>query len=151
MARKRAARNNSPTKLEKTIVENLVELQKVHIDLVEKFDKLASELSSLLALFEMTARSFASSPIIKETQKDHEFLDKIDRLLEQNKTIAKGLTLMEDKIKERVYGPVKTPSQQMQNIKQSMPSIGENQMQQSQTKNEDEYQPAIGSRPLPKF
>jgi hypothetical protein len=31
-------------------------------------------------------------------------LDKIDKLLEQNKTIAKGLSLMEGKIKERVYG-----------------------------------------------
>jgi len=36
--------------------------------------------------------------------KDHEFLQKIDKLLEQNKVLAKGLTLMEQKLRERMYG-----------------------------------------------
>ena len=54
----------------------------------------------------MSARSFAKQPQIQITEKDKEFLEKIDKLLEQNKTIAKGLTLMEQKMRERLYGPV---------------------------------------------
>ena len=46
--------------LDERVLENLIQLQKVHTDLAEKFDKLAKEISSLLSLFELTARSFAS-------------------------------------------------------------------------------------------
>ena len=86
------------------LVKNLVELQKVHMHVIERFDKLSHQLSDLLALFEATARTFAEHPSNQGLEKDKEFLDKIDRLLDQNKTIAKGLTLMEERIRERVYG-----------------------------------------------
>ncbi len=105
-SRKRATKKE----IEKQIVENLIELQKVHINLAEKFDRLSNEISSLLALFEMAARSFAKNPSVKGTERDHEFLEKIDKLLEQNKTIAKGLTLMEGKIRERMYGSTPAPN-----------------------------------------
>lgn len=93
-------------KLEDRILQNLVDLQKVHINLAERFDILSEQISNLLALFEASARSFAREPHTQMTRKDKEFLDKIDRLLEQNKTIAKGLTLMEQKMRERLYGPI---------------------------------------------
>ena len=32
---------------------------------------------------------------------DQEFLDKLDRVLDQNKVIAKGLTLMEERIRDK--------------------------------------------------
>lgn len=103
--KKTAAKSQSKTQLEAKVIENLVELQKVHSHLADKFDKLAEQISSLLALFELTARNFASQPHVQMAEKDKEFLDKIDKLLEQNKTIAKGLTLMEQKVREKVYGP----------------------------------------------
>lgn len=90
--------------LEKSLAKNIVELQKIHVDLVEKFDKLAREISNLLALFEVTARNFAKNTPIGEFEKDKEFLEKIDKLLDQNKTLAKGLTLMEERLRERMYG-----------------------------------------------
>lgn len=90
--------------LESAILHNLTELQKVHIGLVEKFDRLSRQISDLLTLFEMAARSFAQNPANQASEKDKEFLNKIDRLLDQNKTIAKGLTMMEERMKERVYG-----------------------------------------------
>jgi len=90
--------------IEKALIQNLIELQKIHTDLALKFDKLSKEISSILALFEMTARSFAKSMPVGEIEKDKDFLEKIDKLLEQNKTLAKGLMLMEDRLKERVYG-----------------------------------------------
>ncbi len=139
MAKKGASTSGSKSKkaqkIERTIVENLIELQKVHVNLVEKFDKLASEISQLLSLFELAARSFASNQNVKATEKDNEFLDKINRLLDQNKTIAKGLSLMEEKIRERMYGSQAQPAQQP-----------------TQRKEESEYEPSMGSnRPLPKF
>jgi hypothetical protein len=121
-------------KLETKILENLVELQKVHTNLAEKFDKLAGEISSLLKLFEGAAKTFVSGPGAKEFVKDQEFLDKIDKLLEQNKTIAKGLTLMEDRIRERVSVP--QPAQQ---------PLGVNNEEAG------EYTPSMAGRQIPKF
>jgi len=118
--------------LQEKIIENLVELQKVHTNMAERFDKLSTQIANLLTLFEMAARSFAEQPSNQGTEKDKEFLDKIDKLLDQNKTIAKGLTLMEERIRERVYGlPNPKPTLNQQNKAE-----------------EDSY--SI-SKPLPKF
>ena len=133
-------------KLEEKILENLVELQKVHTGLAEKFDKLSSNISNLLALFEMAARSFAQAPGNLATEKDKEFFERIDRLLEQNKTIAKGLTLMEERIRERMYG-LRSPER---------PSFQEQTMQTAeaqlmQKKAEENIGSAQIGKPLPRF
>ena len=109
--------------IEKSLAENLISLQKVHIGLAEKFDKLANEISQLLALFEITARTFTKNLPMAEHEKDKEFLEKIDKLLEQNKILAKGLTLMEERLRERTYN-TSTPSQMQQEQKPNFPSSG---------------------------
>jgi len=96
-------------KLENQILQNLIELQKVHTNLAEKFEHLSDQISSLLALFEMSARTFAKQAPVQMVERDKEFLGKIDKLLEQNKTLAKGLTLMEQKLREKIYGPIVRP------------------------------------------
>ncbi len=90
--------------LEEQTISSLIELQKVHVNLAEKFEKLSTQIENLLALFELAARNFAKQPSMQNTEKDKEFLDKIDKLLDQNKILAKGLTMMEEKMRERVYG-----------------------------------------------
>jgi chaperonin cofactor prefoldin len=97
--------SHAPKDLSHTLAKNLVELQKINTDLAEKFDKLTKEISQLLALFEVTARNFAKQAPIGEYEKDKDFLNKIDRLLDQNKVLAKGLTMMEERLRERMYGP----------------------------------------------
>jgi len=99
------------TELNKILVENFVSLQKVLTNLAGKFDSLADNISKLLQLFEISAKTFAEKQPTFDFEKDKEFLDKLDKLLDQNKTIAKGLTLMEEKIREKVYGPQFPPSQ----------------------------------------
>lgn len=84
--------------MNKTLIQNSVSLQKVVVDLSSKFEKLSTQISSLLNLFEKSAKSFAEKQDL--TQKDKEFVSKIDKLIEQNKIIAHGLTLMEEKIKK---------------------------------------------------
>lgn len=99
--KKRSRKTTS--KVEDALVENLIGLQKVNTKMAEKFDHLSNEISKLLALFEVAAKDFAKNPEIRPLEKDSQFLDKVDTLLEQNKTIAKGLTLMEERIKERMH------------------------------------------------
>lgn len=144
MSKKRSASSvhshsiKTPRELDHEMLKNLVELQKVHINLAEKFDHLSKEISQLLALFELTARNFAKNvPQTTDYQKDKDFLDKIDRLLDQNKVLAKGLSIMEDQIRERVYSPQP----------QHAPNMSEKKSEESQ------FQPSMASksRPLPRF
>lgn len=127
-------------RIEQAILENLVELQKVQTDMSEKFAHLAKEISHLLALFEVTARNFARNvPENDQFTKDKEFLDKIDKLLDQNKTLAKGLTLMEERLRERLYSaPGKMNPQQQK---------------KEEKKEEEEFTPSMRTfnRPLPRF
>lgn len=118
----------SKESLEEQTLHSLIELQKVHVNLAEKFDKLALQIQNLLALFEVAARNFAKQPHMQATEKDKEFLEKIDRLLDQNKVLAKGLTLMEEKMRERLYGPgvrpaFRGPSPQMNNPSNNIEEI----------------------------
>lgn len=106
----RRSMNVSRGTLEEQTISSLIELQKVHINLAEKFEKLSTQVENLLALFELAARNFAKQPSMQNTEKDKEFLDKIDKLLDQNKLLAKGLTMMEEKMRERVYG-ISSPQQ----------------------------------------
>ena len=108
-----------PDSLEGTLIKNIIELQKVHTDLAEKFDKLSKEISGLLNLFETTAKSFAGNVPMGEYQKDKEFLEKIDKLLDQNKVLAKGLTLMEERLREKMYGQVQQQAPQESQIRQA--------------------------------
>jgi DNA-binding ferritin-like protein len=123
--------------LEEKLIENLVELQKVHTSLAEKFDRLAEQIASLLNLFESAAQSFARNPLSKVSEKDQEFLEKIDRLLDQNKTIAKGLTMMEERIREKT------------NSSKESSEKSEQQMQEGT--DEAANIPSITNRPLPRF
>jgi hypothetical protein len=122
------------SELEETLIKNLVELQKIHTDLAEKFDRLSREISQILALFEVTAKNFAKNVPMGEYEKDKDFLDKIDTLLNQNKTLAKGLVLMEERLRERMYGPQKAPGESNQT-------------------GEEQYKPSMSprGRPLPRF
>lgn len=97
--------------LNKILVENFVNLQKVLTNLSAKFDYLSDNISKLLQLFEISAKSFVEKQKnipqqeLIERQRDlreREFTEKIDKILDQNRTIAKGITLMDEKIKENL-------------------------------------------------
>ena len=84
---------------EQTLLDNFVNLQKVLTNIAIKFDALSDQISKLLQLFEISAKSFAEKS--SESEIDGESLDKLDTLLEQNKTIAKGIMLMEERMRTR--------------------------------------------------
>jgi hypothetical protein len=84
---------------EKILIENFVALQKVMTNLSGKFDNLATQISKMLNLFEISAKALAEKEF--NTEKDDkdikEIVEKLDGLLEQNKIFAKGLVLLHEK------------------------------------------------------
>ncbi len=127
--------------LNKSLIENFVALQKVITKNSEKLDSLSGQISKLLQIFEISAKSFAeknfrptgSNPA--DLQKEAEYLSKLNTLLEQNKTIAKGLSLLGDDLKEKLYGDsssqnisVPTPSSRPQPA-QSIPNFSSRRLE----------------------
>jgi len=93
---------NDNEKLDKILVENFVSLQKIMVNLSIKLENLTKQISDLLELFEISAKVLAEKESVHErNSKDTEkVIKKIDTLLDQNKIIARGLTLMHEKMPE---------------------------------------------------
>lgn len=87
--------SQSDINVEKLLIENFVSLQKVMTAMAGKFDSLSTQMSKLLELFEISAKSFAEKGFSSE--EDKKALDKLDILLEQNKTLAKGIALLHER------------------------------------------------------
>lgn len=117
----------------KALIDNFIGLQKVQTNLAEKLNALTNQLSELLRLFESTAKTFAENPAVLTSERDKEFIDKINQLLEQDRVIAKGVIYIEERISE---------------IEQSMPLPHHEQAINEQIKNE--YEQSQVPKPLPK-
>ena len=92
----------SKADLDQTLIDNFINLQKVLTNLSLRFEELSGNISKLLQLFEISAKNFAekySDGSNGGTDKD--FVTKLDSLLDQNKTISKGIMLMEERIREK--------------------------------------------------
>ncbi len=129
----------SPSKreLEEALVENFVKLQRVMANMSFKFDNLSDQISKLLQLFEISAKSF-----VKKQEEggsgDKDLLKKVDSLLNQNKTIATGLTLIEEKLKHKIR-------HESPNI--NMPNLSDSQYTEAEL--HGLYPGNIGGRPRP--
>ena len=86
------------------LLRNSVALQKMLVDLATNLKILNKRVSSLLSLFEEESKSFRSLKARPRTGAApagiEELSDKIDDLVEQNRTIAKGVLLLERTLKE---------------------------------------------------
>lgn len=104
----------------KLLMDNFILIQDVMTKTNEKLDSLSSHISKLLTLFELSAKSFVEkgTPTQKPLQEDKDMLEKINKLLEQNKTIARGLMLMEEKVKEKI-----PESSSQSNVSKLMPQF----------------------------
>ncbi len=112
MVKKERATNStvqSKAKVEKVLVENFVSLQKVMTNLAVKFDNLSGQISKLLELFEISAKTLAEKG---GDEKEKKIVEKMDSLLEQNKVIARGIALLH----ERNIPEQPMPNQPMQRI-----------------------------------
>ena len=96
--------------INQALIENFVELQKVLTNLSLKFEDLSDNISKLLQLFELSAKSFSDKPV-NIPGVDQEFLKKLDSLLDQNKTISKAITMMEERVRGGTTGSPTTTRQ----------------------------------------
>ena len=102
MVKKKVTKRKTPSKKKPTteniLVQNSVNMQKVMIKLIERFERLSDKIDELLELFEDSAKILVKKEIESgrtENMSD-EFLEKINKLIDQNKVIAKGLTLIHE-------------------------------------------------------
>ncbi|GBE19498.1 hypothetical protein BMS3Abin17_00221 [archaeon BMS3Abin17] len=120
--------------VEQALIDNFISLQKVMVNLSVKFGNLTTQISKLLDLFENSAKALTEKDFTleKESKETKKISDKIDTMLEQNKIIARGLTLLhEPQTHER---PPPLPKQ----ASQSMPP--------RQSADTGEYQKSISSK-----
>lgn len=116
--------------VEKALVENSIAIQKVLTNLAVKFETLSDRIQKLLDVFEISAKSLAEKDF-KDFGKfdDKSINEKLDSLLDQNKTIAKSLILMHEKnIPESTFSsmPQRTP------IQRQMPQYNQDYQEFSQ-------------------
>ena len=141
----RITQTSSEVTVEKILIQNFVSLQKVMTNLSMKFDHLTNQISKLLELFEISAKSLAEKEfnLEKFDRDDKKVVEKIDSLLEQNKTIARGLSLIHEKAPEQDFNypspqkplQIQKPISSMPPAKQSMDNV-----------NREEYQKSISPR-----
>jgi len=127
---------------EKILIENFVALQRVMTNLSEKFDGLSTQISKLLNLFEISAKALAEKEF--GTEKDNKdvkkVMEKLDGLLEQNKTIAKGLLILHDGI-----SPNNPPEQSRQENTFSPPPVFTPRPIPNSNPSSERYQKSISS------
>ena len=104
MAEKKA----DETKLETKLIQNSTKIQAKNVELIENIDKLVKKIDMFLGLFEEASKKVTE---VEDTEARIQSLsNKLEILLEQNRTIAKGLILLEKYVRgktslERAEGP----------------------------------------------
>jgi hypothetical protein len=84
-------------KVEKALIENFIGLQKVMVNLSSKFDNLSTQLSKLLDLFEISAKSLARKEFSSSGElESKQVMEKLDSLSQQAGLIGKGLALIHE-------------------------------------------------------
>lgn len=147
------------TQLGRILIENFVGLQKVMVNLSVKFDDLSNKISKLLELFEISAKTLAEKDLTieKTARDDTRIMREMGNLSEQNKIIARGLTLMHNKLSEEPEEPIERQPQMPfpipsknppmhQPMKKPMPAAPERKVMPTEGSTEG-YQKSIVSEP----
>ncbi|MFC1666197.1 hypothetical protein ACFLZF_00600 [Nanoarchaeota archaeon] len=134
-----------PTSTEKILVENFASLQKVMTNLSEKFTDLSSQISKLVGLFEVSARTLAEKGFTEEK----EILKKLDSLIDQNKIIAQGVSLLHEEPEVSSVPPMRPPIKSIpvpaQKLQVPQKQIPMQKPLPKQASNIEEYQKSISS------
>lgn len=83
-------------KAESTLIKNSIELQKVMVNLSAKFEALSSQISRLLDLFEISAKTLAKKEISSEGLEAKKIMEKLENISQQAGLIGKGLALIHE-------------------------------------------------------
>lgn len=80
-------------RLAKQLIQTGVNIQSKSVDLISSMDKLTKRIDKLVSLFEEASKHITEAETTEE--RINELTTKLEGLLEQNKSIAKGLILLE--------------------------------------------------------
>ncbi|MBU1252452.1 MAG: hypothetical protein KKC96_02575 [Nanoarchaeota archaeon] len=82
----------------RALTDNFIALQRVMVNFSDRFDKLSLQISKLLELFEISAKSLARKDIESnsENKDTKKILDKLDNISQQAGLIGKGLVLIHE-------------------------------------------------------
>lgn len=146
--------NMSKDEIQQALIDNFISLQKVMANLSVKFDELSTNMSKLLQLFEISAKTFAEKYSEKEAAPsnliDAAFIKRLDTLLDQNKIISKGIMLIEEKLRDKTgYEPAPEDNTYSPEQASGLPSM--QQPQSSPYKREIGARQDIPPKPLPKY
>jgi len=134
--------------VDKVLVENFVSLQKVMTNLAVKFDNLSSQISKLLELFEISAKTLAEKDYSKK-EDNKKVVEKLDALLEHNKVIARGIAMLHERANAEQPQEVIIPSQPIQ-MQRPMQNYPQQQIQQRPPTNRivpERYQKSVLESP----
>lgn len=134
---KSVAKKANTVNTEKMLIENFVSLQKVMVNLSVKFDNVSNQISKLLELFELSAKSLAEKDFNLEkggidTKK---IIEKLERVLDQNKILGKGLALLHEPVSEQssFKSPVQKPTPELSAEPHTEPAKELSQIESSAT------------------
>ncbi len=90
------------------LLNNFIALQKVMVNLAVKIDSLSNQISKLLELFEISAKSLAKKDFEQESKSNEskKILEKLDVISQQTGLIGKGLALIHEMNSERKTEPI---------------------------------------------
>ncbi|MCD4666459.1 hypothetical protein K8R47_01465 [archaeon] len=102
------ATEHSHTKLINKLIDNNVKLQKNNIELLHTMKELTTKVDKLVTIFDEASKHVLE---VGEDKRILELTDKLGELLDQNKTIAKGLVMLEKYVRDRseFQAPQKSP------------------------------------------
>ncbi|MBU1203991.1 MAG: hypothetical protein KKG60_02895 [Nanoarchaeota archaeon] len=88
----------SNAKLVHNLAENSIALQNKNIELISSMNTLVKKIDKMLGLFEEASKHVME---VGEDKRILELTEKLEKLLDQNKTIAGGLLMLEKYVRER--------------------------------------------------
>lgn len=152
--KKESIPESSEFQVERVLVQNFVSLQRVMTNLSSRFDDLTVQISKLLELFEISAKALAEKDfdITGNKKEDNkEMISKMDNLLEQNKVIARGLTLLNRAISPQSNASPMVPENTSRMLRpptappNSSIDMGEYQKSIATTKEDDSIESSLSS------
>lgn len=111
---------------EELLIENFVGLQRAMINLSMKFENLSDNMAKLLNVFEVSARDYMVNKGRTTPEVDKDLLNRINYLMEQNKSILTSVRSLEEKAKKpevKIPTPMSAPQAtpaQSSNVPQGM-------------------------------
>jgi len=113
------------SRTQKLLLQNFVALQEVLTNVSDRFNILSKNIAQLLKIFEDSAKSLAEKEFQKDKQNEFnkDMIEKLDKLLEQNKLIAKGITLIYNIPEEKKEAPKILEEKKPEEKKEQEPEI----------------------------